>query len=105
MSLLILHIAFLVEEAKYTAAFVEHMDQLFNALNSSSLTSIASMRHAITESSGHIDFLKSSFVWIKSIKTKGEQNMYKHIFLIVYRLVLDIAPLPLPVGCGCSIKA
>ena len=50
------------------------MDQLFNAFNSKTITSTGQMRHAVSETSGHTDFLKGMLTWLKGIKTKGTCN-------------------------------
>ena len=74
----------MIEDALYTAAFCEEMDQLFNAFNSSSLASTSSMRHALTSNSGHVEFLKSKLDWMKSIKSNGifcQQSFYDCILM------------------------
>ena len=51
-------------DAEHTAQFIENFDQLFNAFNSGSLKSHQKMRHALSEKSGHKDFLeKKSFIF------------------------------------------
>ena len=68
------------EEAGHTAEFIENFDQLFNCFNSSSLTSPALMRHALSETSGHVDFLKAKFAWIQSIKSGGMYQKFRTCF-------------------------
>lgn len=69
------------EEALHTADFVEKFDQLFNSLNSKTVSSPALMRHALSPTSGHLDFWKEKLVWIKSVKSKG---IFHYIY--IYKL-------------------
>ena len=64
------------EEALETAKFVEDMDQLFNAFNSRTFSSAAVMRHAMTETSGHKEFLKKKLDWLKKLKSNGKIQPY-----------------------------
>ena len=57
----------LPEEAKATAEFVEFMDRLFNTFNSSNLNSHQCMGHAISENSGHMEFLNESLIFLNSL--------------------------------------
>ena len=51
--------------AKSTADFIEKMDQLFDALNSSCITKKGSkLRYAISEHSEHVEFLKGCLQWL-----------------------------------------
>ena len=61
------------DEAKHTAAFLDKMDCLFNAFNSRSTSSTSQMSHAMSETSGHKEFLTETLSWLKTIKTKGEK--------------------------------
>ena len=61
------------EEATHTADFLDHMDKLFNAFNSRTASSVAPMRHAFSEKSGHKEFLTESLSWLKTIKCNGKQ--------------------------------
>lgn len=62
-------------EATSTAEFVEKMDQLFDSLNSSCVEiTERKMRHAISPSTEHIDFLNSCISWIKSWKFKAPRQ-------------------------------
>ena len=54
--------------------FIERMDQLFNAVNSQTLTSPALMPHALTETSGHKVFLLGILDWLSKIKSKGNDG-------------------------------
>lgn len=54
-----------------TAEFIESFDQLFNAFNSSTLTSTARMKHAFSDKSGHKEFLSEKLEWLEKIKSKG----------------------------------
>ena len=63
------------KEATHTATFIEQMDQLFNAFNSSSLSSKAVMRHALSETSGHKQFLVSSQQWLSSVEPASGKKL------------------------------
>ena len=63
------------EEATHTAAFIEQFDQLFNAFNSSCLSSKAVMQHALSETSGHKEFLKSSQAWLSTIESASGRKL------------------------------
>ena len=78
-----LYVVCIAEEAAHTASFIEKLDQLFNAFNSQTRTSKAKMRHAISTSSGHVEFLETSLKWIEKIKTKGENK----IIMIIKKLL------------------
>lgn len=62
------------KEAAQTAEFVESMDQVFNAFNSRIYSSSAVMRHAMSETSGHKEFLSEKLKWFKNIKSKGKRQ-------------------------------
>ena len=63
-------------EAASTAEFIENVDQLFNCFNSRTPTSTAAMRHAMSETSGHKEFLKSSLDWLQTLSSKGKKQPY-----------------------------
>ena len=65
----------LPEEAKETAKFIEHFDQLFNTFNSGSMTSTQKMRHAITDSSGHVPFLEETLDWLETVETQSSRSL------------------------------
>ena len=65
----------LPEDARYTAEFVEGMERLFNCFNSSTKSSTAKMRHALTETSGHIVFLKECSQWTSTVKSQGKRQL------------------------------
>ena len=57
----------LPKEAKFTGEFVEHMDQLFNCFNSSNLRSSKKFGGAISDDSGHMEFLEDSFQFMSNL--------------------------------------
>lgn len=59
------------KDAVPTADFLESFDQLFNAFNSSTLSSPSLMKHAFSNSSGHKQFVIDKLQWLKKIKSKG----------------------------------
>lgn len=59
----------LPEEASSTAEFIETFDQLFNAFNSTCLSSSHKYKHALRENSGHIPFLHSCLRYLSKLKT------------------------------------
>jgi hypothetical protein len=61
----------MTEAARLTAEFIENMDKLFNAFNSKTIASTAQMRHVISQTSGHNEFLEQMLSWLKDVKTKG----------------------------------
>ena len=63
-------------EAQHTAAFIENMDQLFNAFNSMTLKNGARMRHAISDGTVHKAFLQKMLILLKELKTRGLCNYY-----------------------------
>ena len=65
----------IAQEAAHTATFIEHFDQLFNAFNSCRLGSKAVMRHALSETSGHKDFLTNSQAWLSTIKSVNGRKL------------------------------
>ena len=58
-------------EADETALFVGRMDQLVNAFNSSSKCSRQKMRRAISEVSGHKEFLQDTLAWLSTLRTNS----------------------------------
>lgn len=64
----------LPEEAIHTAKFVEDIDQLFNAFNSRTFSSPATMRHAINKDSNHVPFLEQKLSWMQSVKSNGRKQ-------------------------------
>ena len=62
------------EEATHTAEFIDMMDKLFNTFNSRHVSSAAQMQHGLSASSGHLEFLCEALVWVKSIKSKGNNT-------------------------------
>ena len=63
------------EEASHTAMFIEQFDKLFNAFNSSTVSSKAVMRHALSKTSGHKEFLKSSQEWLSGIESASGRKL------------------------------
>ena len=61
----------LPQEAQHTAEFVERMDQLFNVFNSSTLSSTAKMRYAMSENSKHKEFLADCLEWLSQVRSLG----------------------------------
>ena len=75
----------LSSEASHTAEFLEMFDQLFNCFNSRTTASPAKMRHAMSNSSGHKDFLVSTKSWIKDLQCHGSWTVY----ITTYQLLLQ----------------
>ena len=63
------------EEAKHTADFIEKMDQLFSCFNSMTITSSAKMRQAVSNSSGHVDYLKHMLQYMKAVQCKSGHKL------------------------------
>ena len=75
---------YIQDDAKHTAEFIDHMDQLFNAFNSRTFSSSAPMRHALSATSGHLDFLVQSRDWLGTVKSKGMVNQkISHIYILL----------------------
>ena len=53
--------------ASKTAKFIDKFDKLFNAFNSISLTSSQPFRHALSNTSQHLDFLQNSLTFLNSV--------------------------------------
>jgi len=62
------HYGALSLEATSTANFAENFDTLFNCFSSSSLHGKSPMSHAITPSSGHVEFLQEKLAWFDGIR-------------------------------------
>lgn len=62
------------ETALPTANFVENMDVLFNCFNSRGFRSTAKLRNALTDQSGHMEFLKEKLSWLQTIKSNGKRQ-------------------------------
>ena len=60
----------IAEEAKYGADFIEQMDQLLNCCNSTTITSLGKMLQAVSNLSGHADYLKYMLQYMKAIQCK-----------------------------------
>ena len=60
------------EEYRHTADFLERFDKLFNTFNSRTMTSASQYQHAFSSSSGHIEFLRESEEWLKTVKCKSK---------------------------------
>lgn len=54
---------------KVTASFIERFDRLFNAFNSGKMNSSMRMRHAMSTSSGHREFLTDTLEWLNKLQT------------------------------------
>ena len=65
----------LPQEAQHTAEFVERMDQLFNVFNSSTLSSTAKMRYAMSENSKHKEFLADCLEWLSQVRSLGSRQL------------------------------
>ena len=63
------------EEIKPTADFAENFDQLFNAFNSGSIKSSHAMRHAVSESSGHSEFLREKLAWLETVQSCSAHSL------------------------------
>jgi glycosyltransferase involved in cell wall biosynthesis len=61
--------------AEETSVFLETFDKLFNTFNSGSLRSSQPMRHAISESSGHMSFLLGAKEWLTSICRQRKKKL------------------------------
>ena len=59
------------EDAMATASFIEKMDSLFDAFNSSSLSNSKKMRTAIRSGSPHISFIKECMQMMSHLKQAG----------------------------------
>jgi hypothetical protein len=55
-------------DATNTAEFIEKIDQLFNACNSSKIKSTQNMGHAVTARTEHVQFFKSMIDYFSSLK-------------------------------------
>ena len=66
---------YISEEAKTTATFIETMDQLFNAFNSSGLTSRQKFGHALTNTSGHFEFLKDTLEYFNNLELPNKRSL------------------------------
>ncbi|XP_025107337.1 uncharacterized protein LOC112572044 [Pomacea canaliculata] len=65
----------LPDAAKQTALFIERFDQLFNAFNSSRLSSGRQMGHAMSRSSGHKEFLCDTLQWLRTVETPSSNAL------------------------------
>ena len=63
-------------EALSTATFIENMDQLFNTFNSSTFLSKQKFGHAITNDSGHIEFLKQMDAYLKELHVPDKRQIH-----------------------------
>ncbi len=61
--------------SKDTAEFISKFNNIFDAVNSSSLSNSNKMRTALSETSGHIEFLTNSVQWIKELKIFAESRV------------------------------
>jgi hypothetical protein len=66
----------LPKEAGTTADFLEQMDQLFNALNSKSIHSKQKFGHALSTSSGHLEFLQTALCFLDDLKLSTQTTIY-----------------------------
>lgn len=65
----------LQDDAKFTAEFVELMDQLFNSFNSSSLKSRKTLGHAFNNDSGHTAFLEKTLDYFSHLSIPNNQSL------------------------------
>jgi len=65
----------LPEEAQETALFLENFDQLFNAFNSGLTHSPQRMRHALSDTSGHIKFLEEMKIWLGVLQSQLPRSL------------------------------
>ena len=65
----------LPRDALHTAVFIEKMDMLFNCFNSSSITSTAKFRYALSEKSQHRIFLLETLEWLSTVKSLGSRQL------------------------------
>ena len=63
------------KDATDTADFLENFDELFNAFNSSTLTSTSTMKHAFSATSGHIEFLTEKLAWLRRLQSNGQRKL------------------------------
>ena len=61
--------------AQHTAMFIEMMDKLFNAFNSRSTGASAQMRGAMSEKSGHVEFLRDCLTWLSTLKAQSGRKL------------------------------
>ena len=66
----------LPKEAQTTADFIEHMDQVFNAMNSRSVASSQKMGHAVSQSSKHLEFFENSLQFFDDLKVDSSNTIY-----------------------------
>ena len=59
------------KDATDTADFLLNFDELFNAFNSSTLTSTARMKDTFSDTSGHIPFSTEKLAWLKRLHSNG----------------------------------
>ena len=57
----------IIAEAANTAKFIGKFDKVFNVFNSRTFSSKAELNHAITNTSGHVEFLKEFLEWLKPL--------------------------------------
>ena len=62
------------QNALPTAHFLENFDQLFNTFNSGNLLSRQKMGHALSERSGHQEFLQSSLEWLQTVRPTSSRT-------------------------------
>ncbi|GFN73813.1 transposable element p transposase [Plakobranchus ocellatus] len=59
-------------DATATAQLVEKFDQLFNCFNNRRFNSTSTMAHALTDKSGHIQFLQHTKEWLLQLKCRNK---------------------------------
>ena len=62
-------------EASETALFIERIDQLFNTFNSRLKSSNQKMRHAMSETSGHRQFLEDTLEWMSTLHSRSSKPL------------------------------
>ena len=65
----------LPEVANETASFVEEFDKLFNSFNSKNLKSKQPMGHALSERSGHRQFLLETLQWLETVQPNSPRSL------------------------------
>lgn len=71
----LVQVGVLPQSAIATANFIEKIDSLFNAFNSSGSKKSQSMRHAFHEKSGHKTFLEETHEWLKSVRPRSGRSL------------------------------
>ena len=66
----------LPEEAEATAKFLEFLDQSLNAFSSNSIHSKQKFGHAMSSTSGHIEFLSSAMDFLNDLTLSKETSNY-----------------------------